>query len=79
MALQASVQMTGVSAIQYFSVDIYAQIGITGKDTLMYQGFTNIIALAGEAACVLFIDHLGRRWPLILGNLAHMGKSALKN
>lgn len=27
-ALQASVQMTGVSAIQYFSVEIYGQIGL---------------------------------------------------
>ena len=72
MALQASIQMTGISAIQYFSVDIYAQIGIKGGDTLKYQGITNIIALVAQTMCVLFIDALGRRIPLILGNLGNM-------
>ena len=71
-ALQASVQMTGVSAIQYYSVKIYGQIGIVGSDALKYQAINNIIALIGEACCVLFIDKLGRRWPLIWGNLFNM-------
>lgn len=71
-ALQASVQMTGVSAIQYYSVKIYGQIGITGSDALKYQAINNIIALLGETCCVLFIDKLGRRWPLIMGNLFNM-------
>ncbi|KAH8811843.1 MFS sugar transporter-like protein [Xylogone sp. PMI_703] len=71
-ALQASIQMTGVSAIQYYSVTIYGQIGISSSDTLKYQAINNIIALVGEACCVLFIDRLGRRWPLICGNLFNM-------
>jgi len=41
--------MTGVSAIQYYSVKIYGQIGISGSDALKYQAFNNIIALVGEA------------------------------
>lgn len=64
--------MTGVSAIQYYSVTIYGQIGISSSDTLKYQAINNIIALVGEACCVLFIDRLGRRWPLICGNLFNM-------
>ncbi|CAG8984157.1 hypothetical protein HYALB_00008158 [Hymenoscyphus albidus] len=71
-ALAASVQMTGVSAIQYYSVDIYGQIGILGSDALKYQAINNIIALVGEACCVLFVDKLGRRRPLIAGNLFNM-------
>ncbi|PQE17783.1 MFS sugar transporter protein [Rutstroemia sp. NJR-2017a BVV2] len=71
-ALQASVQMTGVSAIQYYSVKIYSQIGISGSDALKYQAINSVIALLGEACCVLFIDKLGRRWPLICGNLFNM-------
>lgn len=67
--LQASVQMTGVSAIQYYSVTIYKQIGIDASNALKYQAINNIIGLLGEAACVLFIDKLGRRRPLIAGNL----------
>ncbi|RAL64134.1 hypothetical protein DID88_003322 [Monilinia fructigena] len=66
-ALQGSIQMTGVSAIQYYSVKIYGQIGIVGSDALKYQAINNIIALLGEACCVLFVDKLGRRWPLIMG------------
>jgi Na+/melibiose symporter-like transporter len=71
-ALQASIQMTGVSAIQYYSVDIYGSIGISGSNALKYQAINNIIALVGEACCVLFVDKLGRRRPLISGNLLNM-------
>ncbi|PHH50038.1 putative glucose transporter rco-3 [Ceratocystis fimbriata CBS 114723] len=70
-AIQASVQMTGVSAIQYFSVSIYAKIGIDGDDTLKYQAISSIIALVAQFLCLLFIDRTGRRWPLIIGNLGN--------
>ncbi|KAK5791223.1 hypothetical protein VI817_006532 [Penicillium citrinum] len=70
-ALQASVQMTGVSAIQYYSVDIYAQIGISGADTLRYQAINSVIALIAQFLCILFIDRFGRRWTLISGNLGN--------
>lgn len=70
--LQASIQMTGVSAIQYYSVAIYSQIGISGSDALKYQAINNIIGLVGQACCVIFIDKLGRRRPLITGNLVNM-------
>jgi len=64
--------MTGVSAIQYFSVAIYAQAGIAADDTLKYQGINSVLALLAQLSCVLFIDKTGRRWPLILGNLGNM-------
>ncbi|KAK7748012.1 hypothetical protein SLS53_001264 [Cytospora paraplurivora] len=70
-SLQASAQMTGVSAIQYFSVDIYGQVGISGQDTLKYQAINNILALLAQASCVVLIDRFGRRWPLIGGNLVN--------
>jgi len=71
-ALQASIQITGVSAIQYYSVTIYGQIGISGNNTLKYQGINSIIALIAQFCTILFIDKTGRRWPLILGNLGNM-------
>ncbi|KAJ4984594.1 sugar transport protein [Stagonosporopsis vannaccii] len=71
-AIQGSVQMTGVSAIQYYSVEIYGQMGIKGDDTLKYQAISSIIALIAQALCIAFIDHFGRRWPLIFGNLGNM-------
>ncbi len=70
-ALQASVQMTGVSAIQYYSVTIYGLMGIEGDDTLKYQAISSVIALIAQALCILFIDRFGRRWPLIFGNLGN--------
>ena len=71
-ALQASVQMTGVSAIQYYSPIIYGKMGIAVDDTLKYQGISSIIALIAQFLCMLFIDYTGRRWPLIIGNLGNM-------
>lgn len=62
-ALQASVQMTGVSAIQYYSVEIYAKIGIAGDETLRYQAISSVIALVAQFLCMMLIDHTGRRWP----------------
>lgn len=61
--------MTGVSAIQYFSVDIFSQIGIDAESALKYQAINNILALIAQAMCILLIDRFGRRWPLISGNL----------
>uniref|UniRef100_A0A060T9X3 ARAD1D18194p n=1 Tax=Blastobotrys adeninivorans TaxID=409370 RepID=A0A060T9X3_BLAAD len=70
-SIQASVQMTGVSAIQYFSPTIFKQIGLTTGQTLLYQSINSIIALVAQACCVLFIDYTGRRWVLISGNLGN--------
>ncbi|CAG7922055.1 unnamed protein product [Penicillium olsonii] len=70
-ALQASVQMTGVSAIQYYSPEIYGQIGISSEDTLKYQAINSIIALIAQFLCMMFIDRFGRRWTLITGNLGN--------
>lgn len=61
MAIQASCQMTGVSAIQYFSPQIYAQIGIPTDETLLFQAVNAIIAFLGTSVCILVIDSVGRR------------------
>ncbi|CAO2653429.1 Nn.00g028400.m01.CDS01 [Neocucurbitaria sp. VM-36] len=71
-AIQASIQMTGVSAIQYYSVTIYGKMGIKGDETLKYQAISSVIALVAQALCILLIDKFGRRWPLIIGNLGNM-------
>ncbi|TKX24107.1 sugar transporter-like protein 16 [Elsinoe australis] len=70
-AIQASVQMTGVSAIQYYSVTIFGQIGIAPQDTLKYQGISSVIAILAQFCCILLIDYTGRRWALIGGNLGN--------
>ncbi|KAL0579512.1 hypothetical protein V5O48_002505 [Marasmius crinis-equi] len=65
--LQFSVQMTGVSAIQYYSTDIFTTMGFTSTRVLLFQSINSIIALIGEACCVLWVDHTGRRRPLVVG------------
>lgn len=71
-SIQASIQMTGVSAIQYYSVEIYSKIGIAEDETLKYQAISSVLALVAQFCCMLFIDKTGRRWPLILGNVGNM-------
>ena len=61
MAIQASCQMTGVSAIQYFSPAIFGQLGIPTGRTLLFQAVNAIIAFAGTSVCILTIDSVGRR------------------
>jgi sugar porter (SP) family MFS transporter len=61
MMIQASCQMTGVSAIQYFSPQIFAQIGIPTGTTLLLQAVNAIIAFLGTTHCILVIDSTGRR------------------
>ncbi|KAL4744648.1 hypothetical protein BDW72DRAFT_208852 [Aspergillus terricola var. indicus] len=66
-SIQAAAQMTGVSAIQYYSTTIFEQIGIAADDTLKYQGISSILAIIAQFCCLMLIDKTGRRWPQILG------------
>lgn len=69
-ACQASAQMTGVSAIQYFSPAIFAQIGISTGRTLLYQGCNSILGELAQFIFFFLIDRVGRRPLQIGGNLA---------
>lgn len=44
-------------------------MGFTSTRILLFQSINSIIALIGEACCVLWIDRTGRRRPLIVGNV----------
>ncbi|VUC23055.1 unnamed protein product [Clonostachys rosea] len=68
-AIQAATQMTGISAIQYYSVSIFEQIGITGEETLRYQAINSVIGLISEVLIMLFVDKIGRRTIIITGSL----------
>jgi len=63
--------MTGVSAIQYYSVEIFKLIGISVSNALKYQAYNSIIALFAQFICMMTIDCTGRRWTLIIGNIAN--------
>jgi len=61
MMIQASCQMTGISAIEYFSPQIYAQIGIPTAESLLFLGVNAILSLLGTITTILVIDKIGRR------------------
>lgn len=67
---QAAPQLTGVSAIQYFSPAIFAQMGISAGRTLLYQGFNSIVGELAQFIFFFLIDRVGRRPLQIWGNLA---------
>ncbi|WVQ97251.1 hypothetical protein IAU59_004362 [Kwoniella sp. CBS 9459] len=67
--LQFSVQMTGVSAIQYYAASVYKSVGFSSNTALLINSINNINALFGELLCILFVDKIGRRFPLIWGNI----------
>jgi sugar porter (SP) family MFS transporter len=68
--LQFSVQMTGVSALQYYAPAIFKGFGFGTEQTLLLQSINSIIAIIGEISCIVFVDRLGRRLPLIWCNMA---------
>ncbi|KAH8812430.1 general substrate transporter [Xylogone sp. PMI_703] len=61
MMIQCGCQMTGVSAIQYFSPEIFAQLGISTDSTLLFVAVNACIGLCGTALCIYTIDRIGRR------------------
>jgi hypothetical protein len=44
-------------------------MGFSSTRILLFQSINSIIALIGEAFCVIWIDQTGRRLPLIIGNV----------
>ncbi|KAK6528873.1 hypothetical protein TWF694_004104 [Orbilia ellipsospora] len=72
VSVQGSIQMTGVSFIQYYAPAIFAEIGISTSTTLLLQAINSIIGLIAQFCCIMFIDMWGRRWVLIWGNLVNM-------
>lgn len=60
--------MTGVSAIQYYAVDVYRSVGFL-DDALLINSINNALGILGQITCILFLDRIGRRFPLIFGNI----------
>jgi hypothetical protein len=69
MTMQAATQFTGGSTIAYYTPEIFDLMGFTTSTSLLMSSISNIIALLGEISCMLLVDKLGRRWPLIGGSL----------
>jgi MFS family permease len=47
---------------------IYQSVGFE-KDALLINSINNVIGLLGQVVCVMFLDRIGRRPPLIWGNI----------
>ncbi|CAO1639580.1 unnamed protein product [Sympodiomycopsis kandeliae] len=66
ISLQFAVQMTGVSAIQYYSPQIFESFGFDYTETFRFQIIAAVFAIVGEVLAVVLVDRTGRRWPLII-------------
>lgn len=66
--LQFSVQMTGVSFLQYYGPTVYAKVGYSVETTLLLGSLSGVLGILSQFSCVVFVDRTGRRWPLIIGN-----------
>lgn len=79
--IQSSCQLTGVSAIQYFSPQIFAQLGISTSTSLLFNGVNAIIAFLGTAVTIAVIDTVGRRpleiYGAILMSITYIVNAAL--
>lgn len=79
--IQSSCQLTGVSAIQYFSPQIFAQLGISTSTSLLFNGVNAIIAFLGTATTIAVIDGIGRRpleiWGGVLMSITYIVNAAL--
>jgi hypothetical protein len=47
---------------------VYTSVGFA-KDALLINSINSVTGLIGQALCVAFLDRVGRRTPLILGNI----------
>jgi len=45
------------------------QMGFSSTRILLFQSINSVIALIGEACCILWVDRTGRRRPLVVGNV----------
>lgn len=66
--LQFSVQMTGVSFLQYYAPRIFAKVGFSTETTLLLGAAGGFPNMASQFAVVMLVDKLGRRGPLIVCN-----------
>ncbi|CAK7206771.1 hypothetical protein SEUCBS139899_009577 [Sporothrix eucalyptigena] len=44
-------------------------MGFSTSRSLLINSISSIVALIGEISCMLLVDRLGRRWPLIIGSI----------
>jgi sugar porter (SP) family MFS transporter len=70
ITLQFSVQMTGVSVFQYYAPAVFANLGFGAERSLLFQSISSVVALIAQFSCILLVDRLGRRQPLIWANIA---------
>jgi hypothetical protein len=69
ITLQFSVQMTGVSAVSYFTPEIYAMLNITTSKSLLLNAADGLINLfVAQTSCIYIVDKFGRRWPIIIAH-----------
>jgi hypothetical protein len=55
--------------IHYLDSRVFSGVGFKPNTTFLLQSINSVLALFAQAACVIWIDKTGRRWPMIIGNI----------
>ena len=66
LALQTIEQWSGIIAIVTWSSRLFALSGFSEYKSLWMAGLVNTLGIFGTAAAGLVIDHIGRRWSLLV-------------
>lgn len=48
---------------------VYASVGFSTNTSLLINSINSVNALIAQFCCILFVDKVGRRFPLIFGNI----------
>lgn len=64
-------QFTGTNSIGYYAPQIFQTVGLSGTNASLFAtGVYSVVKVIATGAFLLFVtDRLGRRWPLICGDI----------
>lgn len=68
VALQFSVQLTGINLVAYYTPTLLANFGISSQHALLLLSDSNVMGNMRDIGCALLVDRMGRRWLSICCN-----------
>lgn len=64
IGLQVFLQTTGVNVVNYYQTNLFAGVGITGRNVLWVSAGYGMMGVIANTICLTYIDKVGRKKPL---------------